>query len=92
VLGELGTAFDGRDQVLRDLTDDAVSVSDTLLAASDDIERLLEVSEPTLRTIHDQRDELRAGLANSADLLETLAAREDDVAAILESAPGRWTR
>jgi virulence factor Mce-like protein len=88
VLGELGTAFDGRDQVLRDLTDDAVSVSDTLLAASDDIERLLEVSEPTLRTIHDQRDELRAGLANSADLLETLAAREDDVAAILGSAPG----
>jgi ABC-type transporter Mla subunit MlaD len=88
VLGELGTAFDGRDQVLRDLTDDAVSVSDTLLAASDDIERLLEVSEPTLRTIHDQRDELRAGLANSADLLETLAAREEDVAAILGSAPG----
>ena len=88
VLGELGTAFDGRDQVLRDLTDDAVSVSDTLLAASDDIERLLEVSEPTLRTIHDQRDELRAGLSSSADLLETLATREDDVAAILGSAPG----
>jgi ABC-type transporter Mla subunit MlaD len=88
VLGELGAAFDGRDQVLRDLTDDAVGVSDTLLAASGDIERLLEVSEPTLRTIHDQRDELRAGLSSSADLLETLAAREDDVAAILESAPG----
>jgi ABC-type transporter Mla subunit MlaD len=88
VLGELGTAFDGRDQVLRDLTDDAVGVSDTLLAASGDIERLLEVSEPTLRTIHDQRDELRAGLASSADLLETLTARGDDVASILDAAPG----
>ena len=88
IVGELGTALDGRDQVLRDLTDDAVGVSETLLAASGDIERLLEVSEPTLRTIHDQRDELRAGLSSSADLLETLAAREDDVAAILDAAPG----
>ena len=87
IVGELGTALDGRDRVLRDLTDDAVGVSETLLAADDDIERLLEVSEPTLRTIHDQRDELRAGLSSSTDLLETLAARGDDVGTILETAP-----
>lgn len=88
IVDELGTALEGRDQVLRELTHDGVDVSETLLAASDDIERLLEVSEPTLRTIHDQRDALRAGLGNSADLLETLADRGDDVTAILESAPG----
>ena len=88
VVDELGTAVEGRDDILRELTDDGTAVSATLLAASDDIERLLEVSEPTLRTIHDQRDALRTGLDSSADLLATLAARGDEVADILEAAPG----
>jgi ABC-type transporter Mla subunit MlaD len=88
VVDELGTAFEGRDDVLRRLTRDSVGLSRTVLAAGDDIERLLEVSEPTLVTIHEQRDELRAGLSNSADLLDTLAARGDDVRSILETAPG----
>ena len=88
VVEELGTAVEGRDDVLRRLTRDGTGLADTLLDASDDIERLLAVSEPTLVTIHEQRDELRAGLADSADLLDTLAARGDDVASILEHAPG----
>jgi phospholipid/cholesterol/gamma-HCH transport system substrate-binding protein len=88
VVDELGTAFDGRDQVLRDLTRDGTDLSETILASTADIERLLEQSEPVLALLHDQRDELRASLANSAEVLETLGARGDDVVTILESTPG----
>jgi ABC-type transporter Mla subunit MlaD len=88
VVEEVGTAFEGRDDVLRRLTRDGTDLAETLLGTTDDIERLLAVSEPTLRTLHEQRDELRAGLANSATLLDTLAARGDDVATILDAAPG----
>lgn len=88
LVDELGTAFEGRDQTLRELTRDGVELSETLLDASGEIERLLEVSGPTLRTIHEQRDALRAGLDNSADLLETFAARDDELTALLGAAPG----
>jgi ABC-type transporter Mla subunit MlaD len=88
IVDELGTAFDGRTRVLRDLTRDTTDLSQTVLAATDDIERLLDSSEPVLTLLDEQRDELRAGLSNSADLLETLGARGDDVVTLLESAPG----
>jgi phospholipid/cholesterol/gamma-HCH transport system substrate-binding protein len=88
VVDELGTAFDGRHDVLRDLTRDGTDLSETVLASTADIERLLEQSEPVLDLVHDQRDELRAGLADSAELLETLGARGEDVVTILESTPG----
>lgn len=88
VVDELGTAVDGRSQVLRDLSRDGTELSETILASTGEIERLLEESEPVLGLIDDQRDELRAGLESSADVLETLGARGDDVAGILDTAPG----
>jgi ABC-type transporter Mla subunit MlaD len=88
IVDELGTAFDGRTQVLRDLTRDSTELSETVLAATDDVERLLESSEPVLTLIDEQRDELRAGLASSADLLETLGARGGDVVTLLDASPG----
>ena len=74
LIDELGTAVDGRIEVIRQLNRDSADLGETLVEAIPDSERLLAASETVLAELSAHRETLAQALTDSADVVETFAA------------------
>lgn len=85
VVDELGTAVQGRVEVLRELNRDTVDLGETLVGALPDTERLLDASGPVLAELSEHRHTLAEALTDSADVVETFAAARPTTEQIISS-------
>lgn len=87
VIEELATALEGRGATLKQLNRDVIDLNETFVAAIPTYERLIDSSEPVLRTLADHADDLRSLFRDAADLAEVLAENRPTVDRLLDTAP-----
>ncbi|MTV25689.1 MCE family protein [Nitriliruptoraceae bacterium ZYF776] len=85
IVRELALALEGRGPTLRRLNRDALDLNRTLVDGLPEFERLIDTSERTLGVLRDQRDTLRSGIANAADLTEILAEQRPNLDDLLDA-------
>jgi ABC-type transporter Mla subunit MlaD len=74
VIDELGTALDGRTDLLRRMNRDAADLGATFVDGIPEFERLIDSSGPVLAVLREHRDALASSFTHAADVSETLAS------------------
>lgn len=87
VVKELGTAFRGNDQNLRDIIESGTTLIDDAVANEDDTVSLLQSGQSVLSTQAAHQDDIRAFSRGLSDVAESLKTSDPQLRSILQGGP-----